>query len=52
MPRFHRWVRSPRPKLRRFVLNFSKQGNIPMRMKWFAEKRIEPMLEKLFGDVP
>ena len=32
-------------KLRRFVLNFSKQGNIPMRIKWFAEKRIEPLME-------
>lgn len=32
-------------KLRRFVLNFSKQGNIPMRLKWFAEKRIEPLME-------
>ncbi|MEZ4862279.1 MAG: FAD-binding oxidoreductase [Caldilineaceae bacterium] len=32
-------------KLRRFVLNFSKLGNIPMRMKWFAEKRIEPLME-------
>ncbi len=32
-------------KLRRFVLNFSKQGDIPMRIKWFAEKRIEPLME-------
>jgi FAD/FMN-containing dehydrogenase len=32
-------------KLRRFVLNFSKQGNIPMRIKWYAEKRIEPLME-------
>ena len=32
-------------KLRRFVLNFSKQGDIPMRLKWFAEKYIEPQLE-------
>ena len=32
-------------KLRRFVLNFSKQGNIPMRIKWYAEKNIEPMME-------
>ncbi|MEZ4737239.1 MAG: FAD-binding oxidoreductase, partial [Caldilineaceae bacterium] len=32
-------------KLRRFVLNFSKRGNIPMRIKWFAEKRIEPLME-------
>ena len=32
-------------KLRRFILNFSKLGPIPMRVKWFAEKHIEPMLE-------
>jgi FAD/FMN-containing dehydrogenase len=32
-------------KLRRFVLNFSKQGDLPMRLKWFAEKHIEPRLE-------
>lgn len=32
-------------KLRRFVLNFSKLGNIPMRMKWYAEKNIEPLME-------
>jgi FAD/FMN-containing dehydrogenase len=32
-------------KLRRFVLNFSKQGDWPMRLKWFAEKHIEPRLE-------
>jgi FAD/FMN-containing dehydrogenase len=32
-------------KLRRFVLNFSKQGDWPMRLKWFAEKYIEPRLE-------
>jgi FAD/FMN-containing dehydrogenase len=32
-------------KLRRFVLNFSKQGAWPMRLKWFAEKNIEPRLE-------
>ncbi len=32
-------------KLRRFVLNFSKLGNIPMRMKWFAEKNVEPLME-------
>lgn len=31
--------------LRRFVLNFSKLGPLPMRMKWFAEKRIEPLIE-------
>lgn len=32
-------------KLRRFVLNFSKLGNIPMRIKWYAEKNIEPLME-------
>ncbi len=32
-------------KLRRAVLNLSKQGDLAMRMKWFAEKRIEPLLE-------
>lgn len=32
-------------KLRRFVLNFSKTGEWPMRLKWFAEKNIEPRLE-------
>lgn len=32
-------------KLRRFVLNFSKQGAIPMRIKWLAEKYIEPKME-------
>lgn len=32
-------------KLRRFVLNFSKAGALPMRLKWFAEKNIEPRLE-------
>lgn len=32
-------------KLRRFVLNFSKRGNIPMRIKWYAEKNIEPLME-------
>ena len=32
-------------KLRRFVLNFSKTGSLPMRLKWFAEKNIEPRLE-------
>ena len=35
----------PNTKLRRFVLNFSKQGDWPMRLKWFAEKHIEPRLE-------
>jgi len=32
-------------KLRRFVLNFSKQGNLPMRLKWYAEKHIAPLIE-------
>jgi FAD/FMN-containing dehydrogenase len=32
-------------KLRRFVINFSKLGSIPMRIKWFAEKNIEPRIE-------
>lgn len=32
-------------RLRRFVLNFSKQGELPMRLKWFAEKHIEPRME-------
>lgn len=32
-------------KLRRFVLNFSKLGAWPMRLKWFAEKYVEPRLE-------
>jgi FAD/FMN-containing dehydrogenase len=32
-------------KLRRFVLNFSKLGDVPMRIKWLAEKYIEPRME-------
>ena len=32
-------------KLRRFVINFSKLGDVPMRIKWFAEKYIEPKME-------
>lgn len=32
-------------KLRRLVINLSKRGSLPMRLKWFAEKRIEPKLE-------
>ncbi len=32
-------------KMRRFVLNFSKLGALPMRLKWFAEKHIEPRME-------
>ncbi len=32
-------------KLRRFVINFSKRGSLPMRLKWFTEKYIEPKME-------
>lgn len=32
-------------KLRRFVINFSKRGSIPMRIKWWVEKNIEPKVE-------
>jgi FAD/FMN-containing dehydrogenase len=32
-------------KLRRLIFNLSKRGPLAMRLKWFAEKRIEPMLE-------
>lgn len=32
-------------RLRRFVLNFSKLGDIPMSFKWWAEKTIEPRME-------
>jgi FAD/FMN-containing dehydrogenase len=32
-------------KLRRLMLNFSKQGDLPMRLKWLAEKHVEPLLE-------
>jgi FAD/FMN-containing dehydrogenase len=32
-------------KLRRFTLNFAKLGSIPMQIKWFAEKYIEPRME-------
>lgn len=32
-------------KLRRFVFNFSKLGTLPMNLKWYLEKNIEPMLE-------
>ena len=32
-------------KLRRFVFNFSKLGAIPMSIKWYMEKNIEPMIE-------
>jgi FAD/FMN-containing dehydrogenase len=31
--------------LRRFVFNVSKLGAIPMRVKWWAEKHVEPWLE-------
>lgn len=32
-------------KLRRLVFNFSKLGDFPMSIKWFAEKYIEPRIE-------
>jgi FAD/FMN-containing dehydrogenase len=32
-------------KLRRFVFNFSKLGDLPMSIKWYLEKNIEPRLE-------
>ena len=32
-------------KLRRFVFNFSKLGDIPMSIKWYLEKNVEPTLE-------
>ena len=32
-------------KLRRFVFNFSKLGAIPMNIKWYLEKNVEPMME-------
>jgi len=32
-------------KLRRFVLNFSKKGDIAMSIKWFLEKYVEPQME-------
>lgn len=32
-------------RLRRFVFNFSKMGALPMRLKWWAEKNIEPRIE-------
>jgi FAD/FMN-containing dehydrogenase len=32
-------------ELRRFVLNVSKLGPLQKRLKWYAEKEIEPMLE-------
>lgn len=32
-------------KLRRLLLNLSKQGDLAMRLKWLAERHVEPMLE-------
>jgi len=32
-------------KLRRFVLNFSKKGDVAMNIKWFLEKYVEPQME-------
>jgi len=32
-------------KLRRLVFNLAKHGKLAMRLKWFAEKHLEPMLE-------
>ena len=32
-------------KLRRFVFNFSKLGTLPMNLKWYLEKNVEPMIE-------
>lgn len=32
-------------KLRRLVFNLAKTSSVAMRLKWFAEKYIEPMLE-------
>jgi FAD/FMN-containing dehydrogenase len=32
-------------KLRRLVFNLATHGSLAMRLKWFAEKRIEPLLE-------
>jgi FAD/FMN-containing dehydrogenase len=31
-------------KLRRLVFNLAKQGSLPMRLKWLAEKYVEPRL--------
>jgi len=31
--------------LRRFVFNFSKLGTVPMEIKWFLEKYVEPKME-------
>ena len=32
-------------KLRRLVFNLSSQGSLAMRLKWFAEKHLEPRME-------
>ena len=32
-------------RLRRVVFNLSKRGGVPMRIKWLAEKHLEPWLE-------
>ena len=32
-------------KLRRLVFNFSKLGTLPMNLKWYLEKNVEPLLE-------
>lgn len=32
-------------RLRRFVFNFSKLGDVPMSIKWYLEKNVEPKLE-------
>jgi len=32
-------------KLRRFVFNFSKLGTLPMNLKWYLEKNVEPLME-------
>jgi FAD/FMN-containing dehydrogenase len=32
-------------KLRRFIVNFSKQGSVAQRIKWFTEKYVEPRIE-------
>ncbi len=32
-------------RLRRLVFNLSKYGGVAMRLKWFAEKHVEPRLE-------
>jgi FAD/FMN-containing dehydrogenase len=32
-------------RLRRLLLNVSKRGDLPMRLKWLAEKHLEPLVE-------